>query len=54
MLDFLQNERYSIYSILGKEVMSGVIYSKQISVESLQTGLYFLYVNDNNIKFIKN
>lgn len=52
---FSENERYSIYNMLGVEVMKGIcIENKMINIQELAKGMYFLKVNNNqNIKFFK-
>lgn len=58
-IDQIQNANYEIYSITGKLVSNGRLYSNLIDVEELQSGLYFLKVYTNvssseTLKFIKN
>ena len=48
-------EKYSIYNVLGKEVLKGeASENKPINVQSLTEGMYFLKLEDSKvIKFIK-
>ncbi len=50
----LIRKTYKIYSILGKEVQSDVIYSEEIQVNELAKGVYFLRVDGfEPVRFIK-
>ncbi len=59
--DFIQvsgltkSEKYSIYGILGKEVLHGSIANEgKIEIQQLTKGIYFLKLNNGNaIKFFK-
>lgn len=48
-----ENVSYSLYSILGEEVLKGK--STIINLQSLKTGIYFIYVEDLNetFRFVK-
>ncbi len=51
----LENEKYTLYSILGTEIKKGVISNnEQIDIRGFMNGLYFLkFENGNTIKFLK-
>lgn len=51
----LQNVNFDIYNINGKTVKSGIISDKnQVeNISDLDAGIYFIRVNNSNIKFIK-
>jgi hypothetical protein len=50
-----EKESYTIYNILGKEIISGTLENNQnIPIKNLKTGLYFLKFHNGNVfKFIK-
>ena len=55
----MKNFNYSIFSIDGKEIISGIFNEKEkINVQNLHSGVYFIQFKKNNIsyknfKFIK-
>jgi hypothetical protein len=54
VLNTNNNEHFSkilITDISGKEILK-MNYSKEISLENLQSGLYFLYLTDRNEKTV--
>ncbi len=50
-----EEESYTIYNILGKDIISGTLENNQnIPIKNLKTGLYFLKFHNGNVfKFIK-
>jgi hypothetical protein len=51
-IDGYNNHKYDIYNLSGQIMISG-IYKDEISVKSLNKGLYFLKINDKTVKFLK-
>lgn len=50
----LFNKEYKIYSLLGKEVGSGVLKNKKLMLSHLSVGVYFLKVENYKMaKFVK-
>jgi len=52
-LNVEDNTPVFVYNLNGKLVLENVVKGNQISIESLQTGVYFLSVNAQRIKVIK-
>ncbi len=52
-LNVEDNTPVFVYNLNGKLVLENVVKGNQISIESLQTGVYFLNVNAQRIKVIK-
>lgn len=51
----LKGKEFSIYSMAGKEVLSGVISDQQIRIEKLEKGMYFLKMEGyKTTKIVKN
>jgi hypothetical protein len=50
-----ENEKYTLYNILGNEIHKGVIsYNEQIDISDLTNGLYFLkFENGNTLKIFQ-
>ncbi|XDZ53792.1 hypothetical protein FlaCF_0840 [Flavobacterium tructae] len=49
----VENEEYKIFNISGQEVLSGIIQTGQINVETLPDGIYVIKVKDITERFIK-
>ncbi len=52
-IDNTSNTLVEVYNITGELVLKNHIENKQISLSNLSTGVYFLHVNDQQIKVIK-
>lgn len=50
----LVDENYKIYNNLGQLIQSGIVTNKQILLEKLERGIYFLSINSVSFKLIKN
>lgn len=49
------DSNYEIYNIMGKRITTGVISKNEyLNIESLNIGIYFLRLNSQLLKFIKN
>ncbi|WP_299101580.1 T9SS type A sorting domain-containing protein [uncultured Winogradskyella sp.] len=50
------SEKYDIYNVLGKNVLTGSIHNTEnvVNVENLAAGFYFIRIGNEVIKFVKN
>ncbi len=54
-LDNYELQTYNIYNLLGQNVQTGYINGqKQLNINQLTTGTYFLKVKEETVKFVKN
>ncbi len=47
------NEKFSIYNIMGQEILAGKLSSKEVSVENLVSGIYIFATRNGVGKFVK-
>ena len=52
-LNISQNGKYNIFDATGKNIESGTLQGTQLNVNHLQSGIYFLKVNNETLRFVK-
>jgi len=50
----VNNKNYQIFDMFGKEVLHGIIQTDRIDIQQLNKGVYFLKIDNNLKKIIKN
>ena len=53
IINGIKDFSYEIFSVKGDKIMDG-IYSNQINISNFSSGIYFIKVGDQTIKFVKN
>jgi len=53
MLDIKEGTTYRIANMLGQTISEGVLYKGSIAIDELQSGIYFMEVNDGEELMIK-
>jgi photosystem II stability/assembly factor-like uncharacterized protein len=49
-----ENNQYEVFNIIGEKVLEGKVMNNQINIDNQVNGIYYIKINNNSFKIVKN